>query len=121
MARFTPDRQPDLWSGVGLAATFAGGSGPGGLAQLRVIAGEHSSELALGSVFAVKARTYAGFVPEHTNDAITEFAGMTVDQARSLADSTTVRPDAGGEQPGYEVWRRRIRAHFDTGGQRLAS
>lgn len=121
VGRFTPARQPDLWSGVGLAATFAGGSSPRGLAELRVAAREHGSELALGSVFAVKARTHAGFVPEHTHAATVEFAGMTVDQAGSLADSTAVRPDAGGEQPAYEVWRQRIRAHFDAGGQQLVS
>ena len=69
VARFEPGRQADLWSGVGLAATFAGGTSRHGLRILRQTAGEHRAEAALGMVFAVKARTYARFVPEHTEAA----------------------------------------------------
>ena len=69
VAAFDRHRQADLWSGVGLAATFAGGGQPAELAALVQVAGEHAAELALGSVFAVKARTYAGFVPQHTVSA----------------------------------------------------
>src|SRR5205823_3270933 len=54
--RFPERRRPDLWSGVGLAATFAGGSDRTGLAELRRASGPHHAELALGVVFAVKAR-----------------------------------------------------------------
>ena len=39
VGRFAPDRRPDLWSGVGLAATFAGGASADDLARLRRLCG----------------------------------------------------------------------------------
>lgn len=44
VARFSPRRQPDLWSGVGLAAAFAGGATAAGLGQLAAAAGDHRSD-----------------------------------------------------------------------------
>lgn len=112
---FAPHRQADLWSGVGLAATFAGGCNRHGLALLRAAAGPFHDELALGVVFAVKARSYAGFVPEHTRVAAEVLAGLSIEDAVAIADRTAVSPDESGPDgaPAYEVWRSRIRAHFD--------
>jgi len=111
--RFASHRQPDLWSGIGLASTFAGGSDETGLAVLRREAGEHASQLALGVVFAAKARNYSGTVPEHTQLACSVLADMSVDKAVALADSTTPTGAASGAEPVYEQWRQRIRAHFE--------
>jgi enediyne biosynthesis protein E2 len=105
-------RQADLWSGVGLAATFAGGGEPAALAALVQAAGEHAPELALGSVFAVKARTYAGFVPPHTMSAADAFTGLSVEQATEVADSTEVVGPISASEPRYELWRREIRTYF---------
>ncbi|WP_370943937.1 DUF1702 family protein [Amycolatopsis sp. cg5] len=117
--RFPAERRPDLWAGVGLAATFAGGCDELGLARLRESSGEHHDELALGVVFAIKARTFAGFVPEHSERAAQLLAGLTVDRAREIADSTEVT-ESDGAEPAYELWRQRIRDHFTTGARRLA-
>lgn len=108
--RFASHRQPDLWSGVGLAATFAGSSDAPGLAELRQAAGEDWTQLALGAVFAVKARDYAGLVPDYTTIACRALTDQDVDKAVALADATAVRTD--GAEPAYELWRERIRAHF---------
>jgi enediyne biosynthesis protein E2 len=110
--RFASHRQADLWSGIGLAATFAGGCDHEGLAALRRAAGEHESQLALGSVFAVKARVHAGFVPEHTRAACSVLTDTSVDKATAIADSTAVTSAPPGAEPPYEIWRQRIRAHF---------
>jgi enediyne biosynthesis protein E2 len=110
--RFADHRQADLWGGVGLAATFAGGSGSHGLAELRRAAGRHRAELAVGVVFAVKARTYAGFVPPHTALAATTLADVSIDDAVAVADGTAVEPDSPGPVPPYEQWRQRIRDRF---------
>ena len=110
--RFAASRQADLWSGVGLAATFAGGCPPEGLAQVRKAAGAYWAELALGAVFAVKARTYAGFVPEHTVLANEQLTSLSIEGASALADRTEVDAYGSGPMPQYEIWRRRIRAHF---------
>ena len=112
--RFASHRQPDLWSGIGLAAAFAGGSDHEGLTALRHAAGGYQAELALGVVFAVKARTYSGSVPEHTLTACSALAGISVDEAAALADATAVSSPGPAGEPAYELWRQRIRAHFET-------
>jgi enediyne biosynthesis protein E2 len=111
---FAGHRRADLWSGVGLAATFAGGCPAGGLASLRAAAGAYADEIALGSVFAAKARSYAGFVPEHSRVATETLTGLPVAEAVAVADATEVSPDETGPagEPAYEVWRERIRARF---------
>lgn len=118
--RFPAARRPDLWSGVGLAATFAGGSDQNGLAVLRRAAGEYFDELALGVVFAVKARTYSSYVPAHTHLAAGALADLTVGAAREIADRTEDRSDVDGPVPAYELWRGRIRAEFGTESRRAA-
>jgi hypothetical protein len=119
--RFAGHRHADLWSGVGLAATFAGGSDAAGLRALVRAAGAHQGEMAQGSVFAAKARTYAGFVPAHTEVATTALAGMPVAAAAALADDSAVSADAAGPVPAYELWRQRVRAHLVSQTARLAS
>lgn len=107
--RFAPTRQADLWSGVGLAATFAGGGDTRGLVALRDAADGNSAELALGAVFAAKARAQASFVPPHTRTAVRALAQLTVRDAVAVADSTAVDPVPSGDVPAYELWRQRIR------------
>jgi enediyne biosynthesis protein E2 len=106
---FATSRQADLWSGVGLAAGFAGGCGADALGVLRREAGEHAGELAVGAVFAVKARSYAGLVPAQTERAVAAFCDMSVPAAVTLADDTAV-VDSSGSVPAYELWRRNIHA-----------
>jgi enediyne biosynthesis protein E2 len=113
--RFAGHRQADLWSGIGLAATFAGGCNPDGMASLRRAAGVHAPQLALGAVFAVKARAYSGFVPGHTRGACLALTDLSVDKAVAVADDTAVSSASGGSLlPPYEVWRQRIRAYFEA-------
>ena len=111
---FAGERQGDLWAGVGLAATFAGGGTNQDLAILRRHAGAHRDELALGSVFATKARVHAGFVPPHSAVATAALTDLSVRAANALADDTAPRADLTGALPPYEVWRANIRRHFTT-------
>ena len=90
-----------------------------GLAALRRAADAEWPQLAVGVVFAAKARAYSGLVPDHTQTACTALAGISVDKAVSLADGTAPAADAGsqdaaGSEPAYELWRQRIRAHFSA-------
>ncbi|GIH94920.1 DUF1702 family protein [Planobispora siamensis] len=117
--RFAAHRQADLWSGVGLAAAFAGGCDAEALAALRGQAGEHGAEVAQGAVFAVKARDHAGFVPPHTEAAGAVLAGLSVADAVALADDTAVDPRTPGRVPPYELWRRRVRERFAATPDRL--
>ncbi|GAA3865830.1 DUF1702 family protein [Streptomyces sedi] len=106
--RFPEHRRADLWSGVGLAATFAGGCESEDFSALRRLSGEHWAEVGLGTVLAVKARVHAGFVPKHTEPASALLAGMSVPEAVALADRAE---ESGGRAEAglsYEGWRRRI-------------
>ncbi|HLX48011.1 MAG TPA: DUF1702 family protein [Streptosporangiaceae bacterium] len=115
VGRFASERQADLWSGVGLAAAFAGGCGPDGLAALRRAAGGYWAELALGVVFAMKARSYAGFVPGHTEAACAALADLTAEAAVAVADGTRPATRGSGALPEYEQWRRNIRTRLTAG------
>jgi enediyne biosynthesis protein E2 len=113
--RFPAERRADLWSGVGLAATFAGGCEPAGLATLRRDAGAHPAHLAQGSVFAAKARAFSGYEPAHTAGAVGALTGLTVPEAVALADeATTIGVPASDGRTEYEVWRAAVRRHFDA-------
>lgn len=120
--RFPEQRRPDLWSGVGLAATFAGGSTADGLARVRDAAGEHRPQLGVGVVFAIKARTFAGHVPEHSALATEVLGGLSVPDAVAIADRTeaSASESVDSSVPLYELWRSRIRSHFegDESGKR---
>ena len=113
VTRFAVHRQADLWSGIGLAATFAGGSDAEGLSSLRRASGPNWPELAVGSVFAVKARAYSGFVPQHAHTACAALTDASVDKAVAVADDTAVTSAPGTSVPPYEVWRQRIRARYE--------
>jgi len=119
--RFAEGRRADLWSGVGLAATFAGGTDRSGLVRLRRLAGEYYRELALGVVFAVKARTYSSYVPEHTHLASGVVTDLPVRAVENIADRTEAADSDTGPVPPYELWRARIRAEFGSGALRTAS
>jgi enediyne biosynthesis protein E2 len=121
VGRFPEQRRPDLWSGVGLAATFAGGCDPAALAALRREAGTRHPELAQGVVFAARARSYSGSVPEHTTAAVRVLTDLSVEAATRLADDGAVEPGTAGPVPDYELWRRRVQAHFTSADDKLAA
>ncbi|MEU6405185.1 DUF1702 family protein [Streptomyces sp. NPDC046985] len=112
---FAARRHADLWSGVGLAAAFAGGCGGEALAALRRDAGQHAAELGQGAVFAVRARVLAGHVPSHTDVAAQALTGLSVAAAASLADACAVRDDRSGAVPPYEQWRQAVRERLTPG------
>jgi hypothetical protein len=108
---FDPARRPDLWSGVGLAATFAGGADQPGIELLRKEAGDLLPEAAQGAVFAAKAREQAGRPTVHTAMAVDTLCGMNLDAAAELADAAAVQA-AGDGGIEYEAWRERTRRRF---------
>ncbi|MPZ81273.1 MAG: DUF1702 family protein [Actinophytocola sp.] len=117
--RFAENRRADLWSGVGLAATFAGGCPAEGLTRLVDAAGGYAGEVALGSVFAASARVSAGHVPEHSRLGVEVLTGLSVEAAVTLGATTAVEPDdvGPGGSPAYELWRERIRSSFDKAAE----
>ena len=67
VAAFPEERQPHVWSGVGLAATYAGGVSKDKIRLLKKLAGSHAIMLAQGSLLAVHTRHTAG--NPHEDDA----------------------------------------------------
>jgi hypothetical protein len=107
---FDAARHADLWSGVGLAATYAGGVPPGALLQLRELAGPSASALAQGVVFAAQARRRAGNPAAHSELACTHLLGLTATAAADIALSTLPQGDDGLEA--YQCWRLAIQRNF---------
>ena len=113
--RFAPGRRADLWSGLGLAATYAGGADEEELSRLLHLAGEYRGHLAQGAAFAAKARHVAGIQTPHTEMACRLFCGMPCSQAASVTDSAlAVVQSARIEGHLYEAWRSEIRAQLVT-------
>ncbi|WP_082166730.1 DUF1702 family protein [Nocardiopsis sp. RV163] len=111
---FDEERHADLWSGVGLAATYAGGADEEELRVLLDRAGGHRWEVAQGSAFAAEARVRAGLLVPHTEAASQVLCGTDARQAALL--SRNLRPDRhageGPERPAYEVWRTALAEEF---------
>lgn len=111
---FAPQRHADLFSGAGLAATYAGGAGEAELRRLREAAGEHRGVLAQGAAFGAQARLRAGLLQSHTTVATGVFCQMSPQEAAKVteealpADGDAAPADADGSTPAYERWRRRI-------------
>jgi hypothetical protein len=114
---FPPSRQPDLWSGIGLAATYAGTISEASLDQLREKSGLFKPQLAQGAAFAAKARQRAGNLTDYTGLAARILCGLSADAAAKLTDEALENLSPGSDVPAYEIWRRRIQYHFGQGRQ----
>ncbi len=112
IAAFPPSRQADLWSGVGLACAYAGGADHAALAALKTAARPYGQYLAQGAAFAAKARQRAGNPAMHTEIACDVLCCLPADAAARITDMMLEALPFDGPEPAYEVWRRRIQAHF---------
>ena len=101
-----------MWSGVGLAATYAGTTSERSLVELRVISGSYSPQLAQGAAFAAKARQRAGNVTDYTDLATGIFCGISALDAARLCDQTLENLPEQADWPAFEIWRQRIQNHF---------
>jgi len=111
-AKFSAERQSDLWSGIGLAATYAGMVSEASLAELREQAGAFRPQLAQGAAFAAKARQRAGNLTDYTHLATRILCGSSAEAAARITDTALEDLPAGADVPAYELWRRRIQNHF---------
>ncbi|WP_283134071.1 DUF1702 family protein [Rhizohabitans arisaemae] len=125
IAEFAPRRRPDLWSGVGLAATYVGGATPGELLNLVDLARGGAAEgtgfqahLAQGSAFAGAARVISGTIPEHTRNASLLLAGADVEEAARWTEDALIplgeNPHSGEH---FQRWRAEIRRIWARKGE----
>ena len=110
IGEFPPARHDDLWSGIGLAATYAGGAEPDELERLVAVAGNYCADLAQGCAFACKARCLSAVVPAHTEKAAAVLAGVTAAEAAAWTDraQAALGPDPRTAEH-YHQWRAQIR------------
>jgi enediyne biosynthesis protein E3 len=107
---FPPERQPDLWSGIGLACAYAGGVAPQAIQALKDASQEYWPHLAQGCAFAAKARQRAGNPTTHTNLACTILCGVSASAAAQVTDLCLANlPQSAAA---FETWRTHIRQHF---------
>ncbi len=109
VAGFAEDRRPDLWGGVGLACTYAGGVPEADIEALAAAAGDLRPHLAQGAAFAAKARLRAGNPAPHTEMACRVLCGRDAGEAAAVTDAALEDLPADGDEPAFEVWRVRIR------------
>ncbi|MEM7480042.1 MAG: DUF1702 family protein [Acidobacteriota bacterium] len=120
LGTFEANRRSDLWSGVGLAATYAGFVSRDDLVHLRRSAGPHRAALAQGSAFAAKARLRAG----HPTPAMTLACEVLCESGPEVAAAVTDHaladlPEGLGldsPAPAFEVWRMRIQQRWADAG-----
>lgn len=108
IATFEEGRRRDLWSGVGVAATFAGGVGPDELKRLLEASNEYEPHLKQGSIFSTRLRDRAGTVIPYTHVACETLCEMTVAEASGMVDAAFEGLPPDGEEPAYEILRQRV-------------
>ncbi len=110
--QFQPHRRADLWSGIGLACAYAGGIENSQLEGLKQVAKPYYAQFAQGVAFAAKTRLRARNLTEHTQIAVENLCGISVQQAADLTDETLIGLSYGETVPAYEQWRQRIQNYF---------
>ena len=115
---FPESRHPDLWAGIGVASTYAGGVEKQILEELITAAGSYASYLPLGSSLAANARYRADNIVDHNNLACSVYCGMSAENAAKL--TFTVEQELAGTkqepvftpEPVFELYRETIRSRL---------
>lgn len=115
IARCDPASHGDLWSGLGLAAAYAGAAAPVGAAALAASAGRYRKDLMQGAAFALEAQRRAGPPLGHTARLVEALTHRSASEVVAIVRQARARlPESGPETedeewPRYEAWRRRVR------------
>ena len=116
--RFEPGRRADLWSGVALAVTYAGGATPSEMTELRQRAVGFEADLAQGSAFGAQARVFANLNVPHTSTATEIFCGVDAADAAAATDhALSAIHGEPGTYASYEQWRSAIRKLLPAGNE----
>lgn len=113
VATFPEARRGDLWSGVGLAATYAGGVERADLESLRRAAAGHAPALAQGAAFAAAARVRAGNLCPHSALGCEVFCGRAAADVAATSEAllgATTFDDTDGAA--WQALRARLQARL---------
>jgi hypothetical protein len=100
-------RRGDLWSGIGLAASYAGIASDEEIADLVQSADSYREHLAQGITFGAEARMLAGIPADHNDRICKLVCGLTASEAAEL--TRTAKPEGASRDSDYETWRSNIR------------
>ena len=106
---FPEEYHSDLWAGVGLASTYAGGVGKEAITELIKLSKAYTLELAQGSCFAAKAREYAGNPTSHTEMACQLICGLSTADAARVTDECSLDLPLNNSEIAYALWQSKIR------------
>ncbi|OKI35450.1 hypothetical protein A6A25_23520 [Saccharothrix sp. CB00851] len=109
IGRTPPVARPHLWSGVGLAAAYAGAADEAARTEMLDLVGRHRAHFAQGVVFAAGARVRSGIVPRHTRDACAQVLGLTAEEAARWADDACADLLDSPDVQAYLEWKARLR------------
>jgi len=104
-----PEHRGDTWSGVALAATYAGGVDPETYVRLRELSADHGEAVAQGAAFAAEAWQRCGYVPPHAYAAVEALTAVSLPRAAEWTWMARRGLDGPGAGPtDYRRWRMRI-------------
>ena len=115
---FPKERHADIWAGIGVASTYAGGVDTEALQTFKSAAGPYASYMAVGSSLASSVRYHADNIVPHNNLAASVYCGMSAEEAAKLTiqvqESLTIDPQEPvyTPEPVYETFRETIRSQF---------
>lgn len=116
IAEFDPSRHADLWNGIGIATTFAGGVEVSDLEAILALVPQFRQQLAAGSTMVAKIRQQADSATAHTEVAVRTYTGRSIDEAAALIDKAFVGIPEDGTAAGYHAWRDRLGELAAVGG-----
>ena len=87
ISRVDPERQPEMWTGIGTALAYAGGGPPDALAALPLLAGEYRFDLLSGLPFAAHMRDRGRNPADWTDEVCATLLGLSVADTSKLISS----------------------------------
>jgi Protein of unknown function (DUF1702) len=112
IAAFPKARQRQLWTGLALGATYAGGVSADELESLRDAAAEHRPHMAASAAMAAQGRELAGNQTTQTELGCAVFCGVSASEAARKADQALAQLTVRAGECNYLVWRERISESF---------
>ncbi len=110
IGRAAESARPWLWSGIGLAACYAGGADEAEVDDLVSASAEYWPHVAQGALFAVAARCRAGIVPPHTERVCRQLFEVAPAEAAEWTDQAARGLTESADVSAYVEWRSRLRA-----------
>lgn len=105
--KFHWSRQANLWTGIGLASTYAGGNSKA-ISELCYLSKHYRSNLSLGSSFAAKARHRAGNITKDCEYACSIYCNSSPEEAADLTDFYLSK----SQDTNYYNWQNKLIQYF---------